>query len=353
MPITPPPSSSPIVSASAANTPPLVQFDTCRAATVLRALLLVIASILTASLFFVGTHNRADAWLIYAGTALACALPATLLWLILACILKNWLKQRSSAKQWLLGTLLGVFCGIFAASLLASIRGIQNAHWLACMLAGGLLAAQMTSILMLRTQLQTPNNIQAQLAELQARIRPHFFFNSLNSAIALVSTEPQRAETMLENLGDIFRHMLQDVRRNSTLGAELALAQRYLDVEAVRFGKRLRIEWNLDPAADLASMPTLFLQPLLENAIRHGVEPSPDGADITVRTSLRGNIVRVIVSNTIPAGTGKTGNNMALANVRKRLELLYDIELRFSAKKADDTFYVRIEVPMQIAEESP
>lgn len=318
----------------------------------LRALLLVVGCILTASLFFVREHHSTHVWVMYAGIALACAIPATLLWIILCCVLKNWLKKHSSTKQWWLGVLLGVLCGAFAASLLASVRGIQHTHWLACMLAGGLLAAQMVSILMLRTQLQTPTNVQAQLAELQARIRPHFLFNSLNSAIALVSTEPQRAEAMLENLGDIFRHMLQDVRRSSTLGAELALARRYLAVESVRFGKRLRIDWNLDPAANLASMPTLFLQPLLENAIHHGVEPSPEGADITVRTTLRGNIVRIIVSNTIPAGTGKKGNNMALSNVRKRLELLHDIELRFSAKAHDGMYHVRIEVPMQIAEES-
>lgn len=330
-----------------------VQFDTCRASTMLRALLLVIASVLTASLFFVQKHHGMNAWLIYAGTALACALPATLLWLILGCVLKKWLQQHSNIKQWWLGVLLGILCGAFAASVLTSVRNVPNIHWLACMLAGGLLAAQMVSILMLRTQLQTPANVQAQLSELQARIRPHFLFNSLNSAIALVSTDPQRAEAMLENLGDIFRHMLKDVRRNSTLGAELELAQRYLEVESVRFGKRLRVQWDIDPAANLASMPTLFLQPLLENTIRHGVEPSTDGADITVRTALRGNIVRVIVSNTIPAGSGTKGNNMALANVRKRLELLHDIELRFSAKAHDGMFHVRIEVPMQMAQEKP
>lgn len=352
MPMTPRSPSSPIVSSAAGNTQQhTAQFDTCRAATMLRALLLVIAPILTASLFFIKEHNRINTWLIYAGTALACALPATLLWLILGCILKNWLKKHNSSKQWWLGVLLGVLCGAFAASLLTTIRSIDFIHWFACMCAGGLLAAQMVSLLMLRTQLQAPSNVQAQLTELQARIRPHFLFNSLNSAIALVATEPQRAENMLENLSDIFRHMLQDVRRSSTLGAELELAQRYLAIESVRFGKRLRVQWDIDPAANLASMPTLFLQPLLENTIRHGVEPCAEGADITVRTALRGNIVRIIVSNTIPAGTGEKGNNMALLNVRKRLELIHDMELRFSAKAHDGMFHVRIEVPMQVAEE--
>ncbi len=345
--------SSHIVPSSTANkAEQAVLFNTCRTSTVLRALLLVIAYILTVSLFAVRGHSEIDTWIIYAGTALACAVPATLLWLMLSCILKNKIKKYNSTKQWWWGVLLGALCGAFAASLLASVRDIQYTQWLACILSGSLLAAQMVSILMLRTQLQAPTNVQAQLAELQARIRPHFLFNSLNSAIALISTNPQRAELMLENLGDIFRHMLQDVRTSSSLGTELELAQRYLDVESVRFGKRLRVNWNIDSAANIASMPTLFLQPLLENAIKHGVEPSPEGADITVRTMLRGNIVCIIISNTTPANKGKKGNNMALANVRKRLELLYDIELRFSAKEHDGMFHVRIEVPMQIAEKN-
>ena len=177
-------------------------------------------------------------------------------------------------------------------------------------------------------------------------------FNALNSAIALVRTDPARAEAVLENLSDVFRQMLQDVRHTSTLGTELELAQRYLEVEAVRFGERLRVQWDLDPAASLASMPALILQPLLENAIRHGVEPCPQGADVCIRTMLSGNIVRVLVSNTMPGGPGKPGNNMALENVRRRLQLLHDMELRFSAKMIDDRFVVRIEVPMRIQEDS-
>ena len=112
------------------------------------------------------------------------------------------------------------------------------------------------------------------------------------------------------------------------------------------------MRWDIDPAASLASMPTLILQPLLENAIRHGVEPSQQGADVLIRTMMRGNEVRVIVSNTFPGGTGKPGNGMALENVRRRLFLLHDMGLGFSAKVVGDRFLVRIAVPMQVQEDT-
>ncbi|MDO5654258.1 MAG: histidine kinase, partial [Brachymonas sp.] len=287
-------------------------------------------------------------WLMHIGTGLACALPATLMWLMVVCTAKRWLARQLHDRQWGLGVAIGVACGRFSASLLASIRETHWSLWLGCALAGGLFAALLVSMLMLRGQLQAPGDVGAQLAELQARIRPHFLFNALNSAIALVRTEPARAERVLENLSDVFRQMLQDVRHASTLGQELELARRYLEVEQVRFGDRLRLQWEADPAANLAAMPALILQPLLENAIRHGVEPSPQGADVLVRTQMRGNVVRIVVSNTSPAGPGKPGNGMALDNVRRRLQLLHDLELRFSTKQEDDRFTVRIEVPMRL-----
>lgn len=339
-----------------ASTPPATAtvplFDACNAGVVLRVVLLVTLSVVIAGLFVPVPYQSWRGWLMHAGTALACALPGTFLWLMAACISRRWLGRQTPIRQWVWGVVMGMACGLFTASLLASIRDVSLGVWAGCVLAGGLYAVILVSLLMLRSRLRAPGDVQAQLAELQARIRPHFLFNALNSAVALVRTDPVRAEAVLENLSDVFRQMLQDVRHASTLGKELELAQRYLEVEAVRFGERLRVQWDLDPAAGLANMPALILQPLLENAIRHGVEPSPQGADVWIRTMLRGNIVRVVVSNSMPVGPGKPGNGMALENVRRRLQLLHDMELRFSAKTIDDRFVVRIEVPMRMQEDS-
>lgn len=344
-------SSSRIVASGPARAAVPMPFDVCNSSVVLRAVLLVAVSVLTASLFVPMEYEGWKGWAMHAGLGLACAQPAVLLWLMVVCLAKHWLARQTQQLQWLWCIGMGMGCGLFAGALLASVRDMTWSVWLGCMLGGGLLAALLVSLLMLRWQLQAPGNVQAQLAELQARIRPHFLFNALNSAIALVRVDPARAESVLENLGDLFRQMLQDVRHASTLGDELELAKRYLAIEEVRFGERLRVRWEIDPAASLASMPTLILQPLLENAIRHGVEPSQQGADVLIRTQMRGNTVRVTVSNTFPGGPGKRGNGMALDNVRRRLQLLHDMELHFSAKVVQDCFVVRMDVPMQVQED--
>jgi two-component system sensor histidine kinase AlgZ len=194
-----------------------------------------------------------------------------------------------------------------------------------------------------------PAATAARLSELQARIRPHFLFNTLNSAIALVRAEPARAEALLEDLSDLFRHALADAGEAVTLAQEVALAQRYLAIEQVRFGERLRVRWELDPAANQARMPPLLLQPLVENAVVHGVEPSPGGAELKISTERRGDKVVIKVSNSVPGAPATLqrarGHGMALDNVRDRLSLLHDVQGHFQAGMKHGLFEVRIEVP--------
>lgn len=332
---------------------PAPGLEACRSGMVLRAVVLVHLVVLAGFLLF-GEPRGAGwgGWLLSLGIGAGCALPATLLWLMVLCALRPVLAGRPARVQWRVAVLAGGGCGWFAALLYTSVvETVPWRPWLGGMLVGAVLSWLLASQQLLRSRLRSPEDVAAQLAELQARIRPHFLFNALNSAIALVRVDPARAESVLEDLADLFRGMLRGARHRSTLAAELALAQRYLRVEEVRFGERLRVDWVLDPAAGLAVVPPLILQPLLENAIRHGVEPSDTGAAIRVRTQLRGNRVRIVLANTFPAGPGAPGNGMALENVRNRLALCHDMELRFSAKVVRDRFVVRIEVPMQIAAE--
>jgi two-component system sensor histidine kinase AlgZ len=171
-------------------------------------------------------------------------------------------------------------------------------------------------------------------------------FNTLNSAIALVRAEPAKAETLLEDLSDLFRHALMDQGESVTLADEIALARRYLAIEKVRFGERLQIEWSLDAAANGARLPPLLLQPLVENAVRHGVEPSASGAQLRISTQRRGKAVVIKVSNTLPAGPGPAGAGEALRNVRERLALLHDLQGQFRSGQKDGVFQVRMEVPL-------
>jgi two-component system sensor histidine kinase AlgZ len=190
-----------------------------------------------------------------------------------------------------------------------------------------------------------PAATTARLAELQSRIRPHFLFNTLNSAIALVRAEPAQAEAVLEDLAELFRSALADPAESVTLAQEITLAQRYLAIEQVRFGERLRVRWSLDSRADGAQLPPLLLQPLVENAVKHGVEPSTSGAQVHVSTERRGAVVVVKVTNTTPAGAGERGHGLALANVRERLLLLHDVQARFSTALQGGVFQVRLEIP--------
>jgi len=226
----------------------------------------------------------------------------------------------------------------------------HTALWLASASAGALLASLVMTALVLRARARTPAAMAARIEELQARIRPHFLFNTLNSAIALVREEPARAEALLEDLSELFRHALAEPGESVTLADEIALAKHYLAIEQVRFGDCLRVRWTIDAAANDARLPPLLLQPLVENAVKHGVEPSAEGAMLHIRTERRGNTVVIEVVNSLPPLHWSREplvrrHGMALNNVRDRLRLMHDLQGQFRAGIVDDGYRVRIEIP--------
>ncbi|PIG00264.1 two-component system sensor histidine kinase AlgZ [Comamonas sp. 26] len=320
-------------------------FDACNAGVVLRAVLFVQVVVGT-----VAIYGADSIWEWFSSTALltgAC-LPGTLVWLITACSLKHQLQRLGTRGQYLAGVLLGALAGLYACAMLQFVS-VGKAPWLASAVTGGLLAALLVTALVLRARGNTPAQTQARLTELQSRIRPHFLFNTLNSAIALVRAEPAKAEALLEDLSDLFRYALAEPNLTTTLAQEIELAQRYLSIEQVRFGERLQIQWQLDESVHSALLPPLLLQPLVENAIRHGVEPNPRGGKLQVRTEKRGNEALIQIINTIPATPSTTptsGSGIALENVRARLSLLHDLQGSFSARARDGLYVVRLSVPL-------
>ncbi len=320
----------------------LLVFDACRVGVVLRAVLFVELVLAVAALF--GAGGLLD-WLMRLSLLTGGALPATLLWLIGACSLKRLLARLSAKLQQLAGVALGGVAGLYGCAVLAVVGLLDPAPWLASAASGALLAALLVAALVLRARGNTPAATAARLAELQARIRPHFLFNTLNSAIALVRAEPRQAESLLEDLSDLFRHALMEQGESVTLANEIALAQRYLAIETVRFGERLAVEWSLDPNAEQARLPPLLLQPLVENAVKHGVEPSASGGQIKISTQRRGASVVIKVTNTTPVEQSQRGSGLALNNVRDRLSLLHDVQGQFRFGLKDGLFQVRIEVP--------
>lgn len=329
--------------ANNAVAPPVVLvFDACHVGVVLRAVLFVQAVMAVAAMF--GAATLLD-WFTRLSLVTGAALPATLLWLIVACSLKKVLARLSPSLQQVAGIGLGALAGLYGCAMLTWSGLQQQAPWWGSAFAGALLAAVLVAALVLRAKGKAPAATTARLAELQARIRPHFLFNTLNSAIALVRAEPAKAERLLEDLSDLFRHALMEQGESVTLAQEIALAKAYLAIEQVRFGERLRVTWTLDEAANAARLPPLLLQPLVENAVKHGVEPSAGGADIGVSTERRGSRVVIKVSNTTSGVASARGSGSALANVRERLGLLHDVQAGFQSGLHDAVFRVRIEVP--------
>lgn len=328
-------------SASAAPARPGL-FDACQVGVVLRAVLFVEAVVAVGAMF--GTARPSD-WLLRFAILTGGFLPATLAWLIVACGLKKYLNRLGTRGQWLAGMALGSLAGIYGCGLLYWMGLLQPALWWASAASGALMSAVLMAGLFWRARARMPAETTARLAELQSRIRPHFLFNTLNSAIALVRAEPLKAESVLEDLSELFRSALADPAESVTLDQEITLARRYLAIEEIRFGERLKVEWSLDPLASEARLPPLLLQPLVENAIRHGVEPSATGAQVKISTVRRAGTVVIKVTNSSPSGVGERGHGLALANVRDRLLLLHDVQARFQTVFRDGVFQVRMEIP--------
>ncbi|NCT84678.1 MAG: sensor histidine kinase [Comamonadaceae bacterium] len=323
---------------------PTRAFDVCHVGLVLRAvlgvqLLLALGCALVA--------RDAEQWLALTANGTVVTMFAVLSWLLAVCAAKRLWPRLPEPAQWgaLMGLgALGALLGFGLLSLTSEeLPGAWRIFSVAACGASG--AAGLLAWLKLREHSQRPADALAQLVELQSRIRPHFLFNTLNSAIALVQVDPARAESVLEDLAELFRVALADAGASVTLAEEVELARRYLAIEQIRFGPRLRIVWQLDPEAGTARVPPLLLQPLVENAVRHGVEPNDAGGELEVSTLRRGAEVEIRIANTVGAPARTAGHGLALRNVRQRLRLMHDVAARFDIESTERRFSLRILVP--------
>ncbi|MGE5385420.1 MAG: sensor histidine kinase [Betaproteobacteria bacterium] len=210
-------------------------------------------------------------------------------------------------------------------------------------------AALMLAYLDLRARAHSPAVAEARLMALNARIRPHFLFNSINAVLSLIRAEPRRAESALETISDLFRAALRDPADWLPLSEEIALCRQYLELEKLRLGDRLHVEWEIRDVPLDAELPPLMLQPLVENAVYHGAELAPENGVIHIIFERQGDELRMEVTNPIGGATRQTaGNHMALANIRERLSLYYDLEARLEIEATDNLYRVRICLPCRI-----
>jgi len=238
----------------------------------------------------------------------------------------------------------GLTYGLFAAwQWLAFGEGVSV--WRQMLLAGAA-AALLLIYFELRARALFPAQSEARLAALNARIRPHFLFNSLNAVLSLIRARPQQAEAALESLSDLFRAAMRDPGELVSLADEIALGRQYLELEHLRLGERLVVEWEIGVVPMDLPIPPLMLQPLLENAVYHGIEPQPEGGIVHIAISRRGDELCLAIANpTAGLVPHAAGNQMALANIRERLALYYDLEARLEMDVDAHHYEVRIILP--------
>ena len=187
---------------------------------------------------------------------------------------------------------------------------------------------------------------KARIKALQARIRPHFLFNSMNTIASLIRTRPEVAERTVEDLSELFRAALSSPATDSTLGQELALCRRYLAIEQLRLGDRLRLNWHADGLPVGESLPSLILQPLFENAVYHGIQPLPEGGEIDVTAGYDDDSWWICIANPLTDnGAAQPGHGFALSNIRERLEHRFARRAKLVIERLDSGFAVTVTVP--------
>jgi two-component system sensor histidine kinase AlgZ len=197
-------------------------------------------------------------------------------------------------------------------------------------------------------QRQVKAQAKAQVAALQARIRPHFLFNSMNTIASLIRTSPARAENAVEDLAELFRAALSAGEAPSTLEAEIELVKRYLDIESLRLGERLTVEWSVDCLPLDLQVPSLMIQPLVENAIHHGIQPLANGGTISIRATCHPDRIVLTVHNPKPRDPPpklQMGNHIALDNIRQRLAYQFGDRAKLEVEPGADYYAARLTLP--------
>ncbi|WP_205882121.1 sensor histidine kinase [Leeia aquatica] len=270
--------------------------------------------------------------------------PPLLCTLLLLSLLHRWLRRL----PYMHGALLVVVISVGSSGLFSLLNHASGFTLQRNVLVSLLGSSAMLGYFLLRQQALSPAVSEARLQALQARIRPHFLFNSLNAVLSLIRPEPKRAERVLENLAELFRVLMADNRQLVPLSREIELAQQYLEIEQVRLGERLRLDWHIDRMPADALIPPLVLQPLLENAVYHGIEQSIRPGTITINAYSRRHEVFVVIRNPYNGqGTHHAGNKMALSNIKERLLLHFDVDAELSTNVGNDYYQVMIRMPYQ------
>ena len=245
----------------------------------------------------------------------------------------------------IIGLEIGFTCLVFSFINYYFISD-SNAELLRTCLLAGIVTGIVLYYFYLQERAYSPAIAEARLQALQARIRPHFLFNSINAVLSLIRSQPKRAETALEDMADLFRVLMGENRDLVPLAQEIALCHQYLDLEKLRLEDRLKITWQINNMPSDAMIPPLILQPLLENAVYHGIEPMPEGGEIIVKIYTKVKELHISISNPYaPQNDHHSGNKMALKNIKERLKLHFDLESSLKTEAKNSRYEVHIRIP--------
>jgi two-component system sensor histidine kinase AlgZ len=268
------------------------------------------------------------------------------------CLMRPLVIGRSRSLQWLVGLGVPTLSMSLVAGASVAVGAVSVADPWLWVSVRALATVAVTFVLLdhfqLRARAFSPSLSEARLIALQARIRPHFLFNSLNTVLGLLRSDPRQAESTLQDLSELFRVFMRDTRELVPLSAELETCRQYLAIETLRLKPRLEVHWALSNLPMDALVPSLLIQPLIENAVHHGIEPSSDPGLVEVSGQLRVDRIRIEIVNPLPAkgtGPGRMGNQMALSNVRERLMLLFDMEAELRMDTEGDRFRLTLDFP--------
>jgi len=325
--------------------------DLCRVRAVF--LLLVTSELFVLALTIVQTEAGWIDWN-YFGLLSLFVQWTTLTSAALICLLRSRLARMTVTRATLLIiaiVLVDVLAfSLFADRVLHPEPGVTKWQGIAKKLLVALLIVLMVlRYFYLQHQWQTQREAEmgARLAALQARIQPHFLFNSMNTIASLIATRPEQAEEAVLDLSELFRASLRTSDQLIPLARELELCRRYLAIESLRLGDRLQVDWDISPGLEHQAIPPLTLQPLIENAIYHGIQPRPEGGVVRIEISARGEFVYLMVQNPKPEQDQRRhrGNRMALANIQSRLQALFGEPAVLKNSHQHETYTVTLRLP--------
>ncbi|MFM2408037.1 MAG: hypothetical protein RL358_779 [Pseudomonadota bacterium] len=278
--------------------------------------------------------------------------PVLLCSLLLLWLVQPQFKRMSYGQNSLFISVLVVLItwGIFAFSG-AYYAPLDDEDKMFAAMQYALLAALLSQLLLFyfrwRTQVLSQALHDARLQVLRARIRPHFLFNTINAVLSIVRKQPKQAETALEDMADLFRMAMSEAQDLVPLRQEIQMSKQYLALEQLRMGERLKVLWQLNDVPLDALIPPLLLQPLLENAVYHGIETLVAGGEISIVLRRKGAQIELFISNPCqPNDVIKhVGNKIALRNIRERLDLLFDVEASYQVEARRDSYQIVITLP--------